>query len=1276
MQRNISTNFSEAMTGEALSLGSHCSQQDLLDTIPRNGVEMWRNAKNNVSIQTGEEFSMKFLQECAASQVVTTVHGVAPNHEERVRVPDVQDRQMVYEELARVLGLRRMDSECSSDITEFASARGSITQIDNGVYVSNESMHYKDIGAHGHKSSKSTAELCNDQASLVSIVPLLSESDSSRSLYSSGLGNSDGSQSGKIKLLCSFGGKILPRPSDGKLRYVGGETRIISVWKNISWEELVKKTAGICSQPHSIKYQLPGEDLDALISVSSDEDLQNMVDEYIGAEKPEGSQRIRIFLIPLTESETSHTLDANFTQQSDTDYQYVVAVNGMDGIDTNPQKYYDGQSSATEIGHLMPNAESNPRYDKVFPFPVYPLEIKDAPSAPDLAGFFNESQKLVKSPSSPPFPVQQADMKNVKMTMYTDNSLLGSVEGPALSCRTLPLPHEDSICYTASHYHTPQLAVSLMKSHDPISEHDVVQPNMTSQLILEGENLAPQRLEQNKSNFAQCSQEGVAIMERTFNSETPLTQPANLVEILPGSSDSISCYHGMPHAFSDSKLQDQRQKSAYSSQEGTTQSFSVDLGRPQSSSYGVSAALLEKTVQLHENVGLINTPLHTKALYSDPAIPVIGVASLYSSFGSESLCNFEVIHKDISSCDGKDQLSEEDLRIQNSKLKPHVNECVSNSEVVNKIDANNSFLSSGEIFCSSKPAVVAVSRIFLDTPKQDPQVYSSLAPASSCVGLTPLNDSVLKQPKKNYFGKTSTGVIKGNPESYSSWSNNQKVTGPIHSSQEPSHDNSCNVPLNGLSDGLVSPQNLLNQSFEGPINIGCQELTVRGYEDLDGPIGVDDAGWSKIPHNSALFKREVSLIDDDLCNYTDNRVEKSGHVGVSDECQNLQDDLLINSMEQGQQKPVRVVQNANCNLSPAEFPSIISQDVSDAANVEKFSLFTIEAESALQNLDSEDVNGEGHEDELFSDAMIAEMEAGIYGLQIIKNADLEELRELGSGTYGTVYYGKWRGTDVAIKRIKKACFSGRSSEQERLTNDFWREAQILSNLHHPNVVAFYGVVPDGAGGTLATVTEFMANGSLRTALIKKDKLLDHRRKLIIAMDAAFGMEYLHSKNIVHFDLKCDNLLVNLRDPHRPICKVGDFGLSRIKRNTLVSGGVRGTLPWMAPELLNGSTTRVSEKVDVFSFGIALWEILTGEEPYANMHCGAIIGGIVKNTLRPQIPERCDPEWRNLMEECWSADPEARPSFTEITYRLRSMSAALQTKGQTSLVRQSKPNISM
>eukprot|EP00897_Mesotaenium_endlicherianum_P000306 jgi/Mesen1/10276/ME000789S09554 len=278
--------------------------------------------------------------------------------------------------------------------------------------------------------------------------------------------------------------------------------------------------------------------------------------------------------------------------------------------------------------------------------------------------------------------------------------------------------------------------------------------------------------------------------------------------------------------------------------------------------------------------------------------------------------------------------------------------------------------------------------------------------------------------------------------------------------------------------------------------------------------------------------------------------------------------------------------------------------------------------------------------------ILAEKEAVERGLQTILNADLEELKELGSGTYGTVYHGKWRGTDVAIKRIKSSVFQGRPSEQDRLVADFWREACTLSSLHHPNVVAFYGVVRDGPGGTLATVTEYMINGSLKQVLQKKDRSIDRRKRIMIAMEAAFGMEYLHGRNVVHFDLKCDNLLVNLRDAQRPICKV--------KHRTMVSGGVRGTLPWMAPELLDGRSQQVTEKVDVFSFGICMWELLTGEEPYATMHYGLIISGIMNNTLRPPIPQWCDPQWRALMERCWAPVAAERPSFPEIIVELRAM----------------------
>ncbi|GKA16008.1 probable serine/threonine-protein kinase roco5 isoform X1 [Tanacetum coccineum] len=81
-------------------------------------------------------------------------------------------------------------------------------------------------------------------------------------------------------------------------------------------------------------------------------------------------------------------------------------------------------------------------------------------------------------------------------------------------------------------------------------------------------------------------------------------------------------------------------------------------------------------------------------------------------------------------------------------------------------------------------------------------------------------------------------------------------------------------------------------------------------------------------------------------------------------------------------------------------------------------------------------------DDTFSNALIAEMEADMYGLQIIKNAELEELKVLGSGTYATVYHRRCHGSDLAIKRIKKSLFAGRAYEEEWLTNDFWREHQV------------------------------------------------------------------------------------------------------------------------------------------------------------------------------------------------------------------------------------------
>lgn len=119
------------------------------------------------------------------------------------------------------------------------------------------------------------------------------------------------------------------------------------------------------------------------------------------------------------------------------------------------------------------------------------------------------------------------------------------------------------------------------------------------------------------------------------------------------------------------------------------------------------------------------------------------------------------------------------------------------------------------------------------------------------------------------------------------------------------------------------------------------------------------------------------------------------------------------------------------------------------------------------------------------------------------------------------------------------------------------------------------------------------------------------------------MEYLHAKRIVHFDLKTANLLVGFREK-TPTCKVADFGLSKQKQQTYVTGvsSLRGTLPWIAPEIIK-SPKEVNEKVDVYSFGVVLWELWTMKEPFEGINYHALMHMISTNDeIRPTLPGAC------------------------------------------------------
>ncbi|MCD7450460.1 hypothetical protein HAX54_006530 [Datura stramonium] len=254
--------------------------------------------------------------------------------------------------------------------------------------------------------------------------------------------------------------------------------------------------------------------------------------------------------------------------------------------------------------------------------------------------------------------------------------------------------------------------------------------------------------------------------------------------------------------------------------------------------------------------------------------------------------------------------------------------------------------------------------------------------------------------------------------------------------------------------------------------------------------------------------------------------------------------------------------------------------------------------------------------------------------------DISLKEEIGRGSYGVVYHGIWNGSDVAVK----AYFGNQCSEDTLL--EYKKEVEIMKRLRHPNVLLFMGAV--FSQEKPAIVTEYLPRGSLFKTLHGNNQILDFRRRLRMALDVARGMNYLHRRHppIVHRDLKSSNLLVD----KSWTVKVGDFGLSRFKNATLLTTkSGRGTPQWMAPEVLRNEPS--TEKSDVFSFGVILWELMTESIPWSNLNSLQVVGVVGFMDRRLEVPENLDTRVSSIILDCWQSNPALRPSFEDIIQRM-------------------------
>jgi len=229
-------------------------------------------------------------------------------------------------------------------------------------------------------------------------------------------------------------------------------------------------------------------------------------------------------------------------------------------------------------------------------------------------------------------------------------------------------------------------------------------------------------------------------------------------------------------------------------------------------------------------------------------------------------------------------------------------------------------------------------------------------------------------------------------------------------------------------------------------------------------------------------------------------------------------------------------------------------------------------------------------------------------------------------------------------------------------------------LRHPHLVLFMGAAT--LKSPTLIVAELCEGGTIFQLLYNQPTLrLSWSQRLKMAMDTAKGMNFLHRRRVVHRDLKSLNLLLVSRIAaveDVPWVKISDFGLSRhlpspenyecgqqtssMPPATSVMTGGLGTCLWMAPELLSGSVN-YNEKVDVYSFGMVLWELICRRVPFdgSGLEDPIRVAIAVSTGRRPdlrKVPSDCPFELCRTMEHCWFHEPAARPSFDVIIDSLK------------------------
>ncbi|CAL5424628.1 unnamed protein product [Camellia sinensis] len=256
------------------------------------------------------------------------------------------------------------------------------------------------------------------------------------------------------------------------------------------------------------------------------------------------------------------------------------------------------------------------------------------------------------------------------------------------------------------------------------------------------------------------------------------------------------------------------------------------------------------------------------------------------------------------------------------------------------------------------------------------------------------------------------------------------------------------------------------------------------------------------------------------------------------------------------------------------------------------------------------------------------------GNWLLNSDSLEFIDQIGHNTFKGVYKGK----RVGIEKLK-GCDKGNSYEFE-----LQKDLLELMTCGHKNILQFCGVCVDEVHG-LCVVTKYMEGGSVHDIMLKNKKL-QTKEIIRIAADVAEGMKFVNDHGVAYKDLNTQRILL---DRHGNAC-LGDMGIVTACKSVgdameYETDGYR----WLAPEIIAGDPESVTESwmSNVYSFGMVIWEMVTGEAAYSAYSPVQAAVGIAACGLRPEIPKDCPQILRTLMMKCWNNCPSKRPQFSEI-----------------------------